>query len=63
MNSYYLGWVHSIVYADALNTTEDVLHVYCWTGKVKENKLGCYYPSMFDVHEPEEWLDHVTLKK
>ena len=26
-NSYYLGWVHSIMFADALNTTEDVLRV------------------------------------
>lgn len=42
------------MYADAINTTEDVLHVYYWNGKVKENEYGCSYPPMFDVHAPEE---------
>ena len=28
-DAYFLGWVHSIVYADVVNTIDEVLHVYC----------------------------------
>ena len=62
-DSYFLGWVHSSVYADMINTTDDVLHVYRWNGKVKEDEHGYSYPSMFDVHTPEDWLNHVTFER
>ena len=51
---YFLGWVHSIVYADVINTIDDVLHVYLWNRKVKEDEHGCSYPSVFDVHTADE---------
>jgi hypothetical protein len=61
-NAYHLGWVHSLVYADHVKSSDDVLNVYRWDGKVTLHQDGVRYPTMFDEPLDESWLSHVTFQ-
>ena len=52
----------SLVYADHVDSTEDVLNVYRWDGKLTSPETGVNYPAMFDEPLNGSWLRHVTLE-
>ena len=50
------------MYADHVDSTEDILNVYRWDGKLTCPAPGVNYPAMFDEPLNGSWLDHVTLE-
>jgi hypothetical protein len=54
--------MHSLVYADHVKSSDDVLNVYRWDGKGTLHQDGVRYSTMFDEPLDESWLSHVTFQ-
>jgi hypothetical protein len=55
--------VNSIVYVDVVNTAEDLLNVYRWSGELGSCANSDSYPAMFEECPPADWLDYVTFER